>query len=540
MKELVMATQLELWARFKKYLCVCPSIGLTLDVSRMNFAEDYLSKMTPRMQQAFAAMDALEGGAIANPDENRMVGHYWLRDDSRAPTPELRETIAATVAKIKTFTENVHAGRLKSQSGRTFTKLLIVGIGGSALGPQFVADALTTPGDRMKPLFFDNTDPDGMDRALSQIGDLNQTLTVVISKSGGTKETRNGMLAAAEAYKRAGLDFAKHVVAITGEGSELAQVAPKRGWLARFPMWDWVGGRTSVLSAVGLLPAALQGIDIDALLAGARDTDFVTRMYDAPKNPAALMALMWYHAGGGKGAKDMVVLPYKDRLLLFSLYLQQLVMESLGKEKDLSGNVVHQGIAVYGNKGSTDQHAYVQQLREGVNNFFVTFIEVLSDRAMCTNDPSAAIEVDPGVTSGDYLDGFYQGTRRALYENGRENITITVDELTTRTVGTLIALFERAVGFYATLVNINAYHQPGVEAGKKAATAVIAIQKKVLEFLKTGATGTAERIAAAIGAPEEVETVYLTLRHLTANPEHQVMGKPGDHPTGTVYQAGIR
>jgi glucose-6-phosphate isomerase len=391
----------------------------------------------------------------------------------------------------------------------------------------------------MHAYFFDNTDPDGFERTLACIGEgLAETLTVVISKSGGTKETRNGMLAAGEAYKRAGLDFGKHAVAITGQGSELDQFEPTLGWRARFPMGDWVGGRTSVLSAVGLLPAALQGIDIDALLAGARDTDFITRMYDTPKNPAALMALMWYHAGNGKGAKDMVVLPYKDRLLLFSRYLQQLVMESLGKEKDLQGNVVHQGIAVYGNKGSTDQHAYVQQLREGVNNFFVTFIEVLADRAMCGKDPSAAIEVDPGVTSGDYLDGFFQGTRRALFENGRENMTITVDELTERTVGTLIALFERAVGLYATLININAYHQPGVEAGKKAATAVIAIQKKILDFLKTGNRGTADEIAAAVGVPEEAETVYLTLRHLAANPEHNVCAMAGNVPTATVYRVG--
>jgi glucose-6-phosphate isomerase len=134
---------------------------------------------------------------------------------------------------------------------------------------------------------------------------------------------------------------------------------------------------------------------------------------DLRRNPAALIALAWYYAGNGKGEKDMVVLPYKDSLLLFSRYLQQLVMESLGKEKDLDGNLVYQGIAVYGNKGSTDQHAYVQQLREGVASFFVTFIEVLKDRARRLH------EMEPGATSGDYLFGFLQGTRKALYENPR-------------------------------------------------------------------------------------------------------------------------
>ncbi len=266
------------------------------------------------------------------------------------------------------------------------------------------------------------------------------------------------------------------------------------------------------------MPAAICGINIDAMLKGARDTDALTRRPDIKKNPAALMALMWYHAGQGRGAKDMVVLPYKDRLALLSKYLQQLVMESLGKELDRAGQVVHQGIAVYGNKGSTDQHAYVQQLRDGVNNFFATFIAVLGDAASLKTGRSAAeLEVEPGITSGDYLNGFFQGTRRALFENGRESMTITVADVSPRTIGVLLALFERAVGLYAELVNINAYHQPGVEAGKKAATAVVALQTRVMGHLKSGGKGTADEIAKALGAPDEAETVFHILRHLAAN-----------------------
>ena len=159
-------------------------------------------------------------------------------------------------------------------------------------------------------------------------------------------------------------------MAVTGEDSKLDNVAKSEGWLTTFPMYDWIGGRTSELSAVGLLPAALQGIDIQAMLDGAKEMDEATRVHHLRQNPAALLALSWYFSGDGRGEKDMVVLPYKDSLLLFSRYLQQLVMESLGKEQDLDGNTVYQGIAVYGNKGSTDQHAYVQQLREGVPNFF--------------------------------------------------------------------------------------------------------------------------------------------------------------------------
>ena len=144
-------------------------------------------------------------------------------------------------------------------------------------------------------------------------------------------------------------------------------------------MWDWVGGRTSETGPVGLLPAALQGLDIDDLLPARPIAMWPRAVAETGKNPAALLALAWYHGTGGKGQKDMVVLPYKDRLLLFSRYLQQLVMESLGKRLNLKGERVDQGIAVYGNKGSTDQHAYVQQLRDGVNNFFAVFIRVMEE-----------------------------------------------------------------------------------------------------------------------------------------------------------------
>jgi glucose-6-phosphate isomerase len=499
-----------LWPRFQKYFLRYDDLDLSIDISRMRFPDDFFATMRPRVEKAFAALHELEAGAIANPDEDRMVGHYWLRDSKLAPTPELRADIDETNARIKTFVADVHSGKVAPQNGERFKHVLLVGIGGSALGPQFIADALGRAADPLDIFFLDNTDPDGFDRAFHKIGDhLAHTLTVVISKSGGTKETRNGMLETAARYQQAGLDFGKHAVAVTGVGSELDKYAEANGWLTRFPMHDWVGGRTSVMSAVGLVPAALEGFDIDSFLAGAAAMDAKTRTADASRNAAMLLALMWFYAGNGRGEKDMVILPYKDRLMLFSKYLQQLVMESLGKEKDLDGNVVHQGIAVYGNKGSTDQHAYVQQLRDGVLNFFVTFIEVRKDRA------TPPFEVEKGVTSGDYLQGFLRGTRAALYESGRESIVITIPEVNAFNVGALIALYERAVGFYASIVNINAYHQPGVEAGKKAATRVLELQKRVEEDLAAGPGKTAEEIAESLGA--DPEDVFHILRHLGAN-----------------------
>lgn len=475
----------------------------------MRFPDGFIASMQPKADKAFADMKALEAGAIANPDEERMVGHYWLRSPELAPNAELRGEIERTLDDIATFAADVHNGRITAPDGKLFTDILIVGIGGSALGPQFVADALGCSADRMEIHFLDNTDPDGFDRASSDLSDrLAHTLVIVISKSGGTKETRNGMVETAAAFEARGLAFAKHAVAITGEGSALDKVAVGEGWLKRFPMWDWVGGRTSVMSAVGLVPMALQGFDIKAFLAGAAAMDARTRVADIGENAAMQLALMWYYAGEGRGGKDMVILPYKDRLVLFSKYLQQLVMESLGKQHDLDGNVVNQGIAVYGNKGSTDQHAYVQQLRDGVPNFFATFIEVRKGRE------SGVFEVEPAITSGDYLQGFLRGTRTALYEGGRDSITISIPEVNAYQVGVLIALYERAVGFYASLVNINAYHQPGVEAGKKAASAVLALQREVRGALGAEALG-AEEIAQRLGA--DAEAVYHVLTHLAAN-----------------------
>ena len=143
---------------------------------------------------------------------------------------------------------------------------------------------------------------------------------------------------------------------------------------------------------------------------------------------------------------------------MFSRYLQQLVMESLGKRLDRDGKEVNQGIAVYGNKGSTDQHAYVQQLRDGVDNFFVTFIECLED----IDD----IPVIKQECPGDFLDGFLQGTRSALTEGGRQNLTISMRRFDARRLGALIGLFERAVGFYGELVNVNAYANPAWKPGR--------------------------------------------------------------------------
>jgi glucose-6-phosphate isomerase len=505
--------KLQLWQRYQNWLYYHEGLGFYLDVSRMGFDDTFVSQMQTKLALAFESVAKLEHGAIANPDEKRMVGHYWLRNPELAPNSQITAEIKESLVQIKDFVAKVHSGAIKPPSAPKFTDLISIGIGGSALGPQFVAQALAPQNPPLKIHFIDNTDPLGIDQVLAKVKDcLNSTLVLVISKSGGTPETRNGMLEVKNFYQKAGLNFADHAITITMFGSQMDKIAQSEGWIDHFPMFDWVGGRTSELAGVGLLPAALQGIDIDAMLEGAKEMDIATRVPELKNNPAALLALSWYYAGNGKGEKDMVVLPYKDSLLLFSRYLQQLVMESLGKQEDLDGNKVNQGIAVYGNKGSTDQHAYVQQLREGVPNFFLTFIEVLKDRE------GISMELDENITSGDYLSGLLQGTRQALYDNGRDSLTVTIPEVSPKTVGALIALYERAVSIYAYLINVNAYHQPGVEAGKKAATSVLQLQQQIFKVLERETQpldlGT---LAAKIGASDQIETIYKIVRHLEAN-----------------------
>ncbi len=492
---------------FEQYLAwrvALPQPAIELDLGDAGLQREDLEAAAPALRDALAAMQRLEAGALANADEGRMVGHYWLRAPELAPDPTITAAIRASWEQIEAFAADFHAGAIAAADGQRFRDVLLIGIGGSALGPQLLADAL---GGRLHVL--DNTDPAGIARTLAGLPSLAHTLVLVTSKSGSTVETRNGMLEVAAACRRAGLHFPAQAVAITGQGSTLDQLAARDRWLARFPLWDWVGGRTSVLSPVGLLPAALLGLDWRGLLRGAAAMDLATREPEPGQNPAALLAHAWFELTAGHGRKAMVMLPYADRLVLLSRYLQQLVMESLGKRLDRQGREVFQGLTVYGNKGSTDQHAYVQQLRDGLPDFFAAFVRVL--------DPDLAppaIEVEPGVTSSDCLDGFYQGTRNALAEQGRHSLTLTLDRLDAPTLGGVLALFERSVGLYAELIDINAYHQPGVEAGKLAARAVLALQHRLLAEL-----GDTPRdivtLAQQLGA--EPFAVWQVARHLAVD-----------------------
>ena len=317
---------------------------IQLDFSYSNFSQDFCDDNTSLVDSALAELAKIEAGEIMNQTEQRMVGHYWLRDAELAPKAEIKAEIQSVSAEVDKLIAQLEDSKFKN--------ILLIGIGGSALGPQFIAKALKYKLKR-KIFFFDNTDSEGYEDTLAEIDDLSETLAIVVSKSGGTPETYNGMRVAEYAYSQADLDFSKHAVAITMPDSKLGNIAKENNWIAVAPMFDWVGGRTSIWSAVGLLPLGLMGMDSESFLSGARDIDILGRSKVVQQNPAMLLALFWLQQTKGQAAKNMIVLPYSDRLALFGKYLQQLVMESLGKEQDRSGKVVNQGITVLGNKGST-------------------------------------------------------------------------------------------------------------------------------------------------------------------------------------------
>jgi glucose-6-phosphate isomerase len=229
--------------------------------------------------------------------------------------------------------------------------------------------------------------------------------------------------------------------------------------------------------------------------------DKLTRNPDFRENPSYFMALMWYIAGDGRGNKNMVIVPYSDRLILLSRYLQQLVMESIGKERNFDGQLVCQGLNVFGNKGGTDAHAFIQQLNDGRDDFFATFVEVLRD--------SMHIEVEEGISMGDYMHGFQSGLTKALSGKNRELISIKIKSADAFNLGLLIALYERAVAFYAELIRINAFHQPGVQAYKLASKEIVKLIKIIEKKLPllAGFTGDASEFSAKIGLPERAEEI---------------------------------
>ncbi|HEX2219674.1 MAG TPA: glucose-6-phosphate isomerase [Gemmatimonadales bacterium] len=386
----------------------------------------------------------------------------------------------ATVRQITTFAEGV---------GQAYDHVLVLGIGGSALGTKALLTALRRPAwnewdDEGREFYprvtvLENVDPTTMAAALERI-DPRRVLVNVISKSGGTAETMAQYLVV-RAWLEAALGAAasRHLVFTTDPARGALRELAARDGIATLDVPPAVGGRFSVLSPVGLLPAALSGIDVAALLAGARQAVERAESDDLLRNPAALHAALHWAADTDLGARIHVLMPYTDRLRELAEWFRQLWAESLGKRMDREGRVVNVGPTPLAAVGATDQHSQVQLFMEGPFDKVITFVRLERFAAdVPIPGPDAAVPGDsaglppdlaylPGHTLGELLNAEYEATSAALAEMGRMSCTLDLAELTPETFGELIMLLQLSTGYAGVWYGIDPFDQPGVELGKR-------------------------------------------------------------------------
>lgn len=360
-----------------------------------------------------------------------------------------------------------------------FENVLVLGIGGSALGGMAMTEALLKPywnllseeqRDGMPKIFFlDNIDPDTMTGLLDFL-DLSKTLVNVITKSGSTAETMSQfMIVKDRLEKELGDNYRYNIVATTDKRTGiLRQIAEQEGYKT-FVVPDDVGGRFSVFSAVGLLPMALVGIDIDAVVNGIKDMDLALKNTDIKENIAAQNALIHYLMDTKKGKNMSVMMPYSSRLKYVSDWYVQLWAESLGKNKDNEGNDVHVGPTPIKALGATDQHSQIQLYNEGPNNKIINFIRVENfDNILEIPNifEYTGINYLAGKTVNRLMNAEADSTRVALADYERPTVTISIPKVDAYNLGQLLYMFEVQTAIAGALYNINTFNQPGVEQAK--------------------------------------------------------------------------
>ena len=419
-----------------------------------------------------AAVDAMAAAAkMAQENVQRLRGTGWLG------WTELPYNQDAVLDRIEAVAKGVRAG---------FDAFVVLGIGGSALGPIAVQQALNhlryneLPAEKRggpKLYVEDNIDPERMASLLDVI-DVKRTCFNVITKSGATAETMSQYLIIADLLKReVGEGWQKHIIATTdAEKGNLNKIARAEG-LEMFVVPDGVGGRFSEMSPVGLLAAAVCGIDIRAMLEGAKMMDKACRTSDVWKNPALLEAVLQYICMEQMGANIQVMLPYADSLKSIADWFCQLWAESLGKNVTRKGMAVNVGQTPVKALGVTDQHSQLQLYTEGPYDKVVTFLKVEKFREEtlipkgCEEFPDVAFL--GGRTHNELIEAERQGTEYALYRAGRMNQTIVLPEVNACTIGQLLYFFEMVTAYTGELLDIDAFNQPGVEESKIASYAVL-------------------------------------------------------------------
>jgi len=347
-----------------------------------------------------------------------------------------------------------------------YTDIVILGIGGSMLGPKTLLDALYyTKSKDINIHTLDNIDP-YVTNHVANIINLPTTLFLVQTKSGGTPETVAQYLFFKDQIEGQGLSVADHFVFVTDPKDGYLRSQAEELDVPSFPIAPNVGGRFSVLTPVGLLILAILGFDIQAMLQAAHNLAQDTL---SGKNTDALTLAATQLLLSQKGKNMNVVMPYSSRLATFANWYVQLLSESIGKEFNLNGEVVHTGITPIPAIGATDQHSQMQLFKEGPNDKLLIFIEVKNHQVLLpiTNQQlPQSLDYLKNKSFSDLLDAEFQATRQSLTESGRPSVTIQIDEVNEKTLGELFMFFQFSTAFVGELLNIDTYNQPGVERSK--------------------------------------------------------------------------
>lgn len=426
--------------------------------------------------------DVVNSTAVKEESEDRSVDHYNLRHPKELVKGKSLQHSLQLWQEINSAVGKIVRGENKNKDGERYTDVIFNGIGGSFLGPLMLVIAMRgdqfnfNSGIPMRLHFTSNTDPDSFHMLMEKLN-LHTTIMVNMSKSGGTAETKCNMETFNKVLAQRGIqEIGWHNIAITTPGSKFDQFAQKSHFLHVFHMNNETGGRMSVVSAIGMVPCAFAQLPFDEFLQGQSHMDELNRRADTPlENPALLIAIAIDRLTKLHGHKNMIVLGYSDSLKEFAHYLQQLYMESLGKEFSLDGTPNPEGQTVFGGVGTGEQHAFMQQVQKGIPDCFVRFNHFLKRRHDFDDNDAGSM--------GRQLLGFVKGTEDALLKNGRPFISSTFLQCDMFNLGMMVALEERIVSLLAAFRTINAYDQPGVQDGKLSALEMNRVSKTIEKTL---------------------------------------------------------
>jgi glucose-6-phosphate isomerase len=465
---------------------------------------DVLTAQQPKIDAALSLISRMESGEVVNQtsnpkeSENRQVDHYNLRlAEEKVPGKSLAKTLALWDQVLK-FARDVESGAISPKTAPKYQTIIFNGIGGSYLGPLMLLVAKygqeynSTAKLPLKIYFISNTDSDLFHTVISSVN-VGTTIMVHLSKSGTTSETAGNMHTWISLVEKAGLPVGPYNAAVTIKDSLLDKVAREKGFIRSWHMEVDTGGRTSVCSAIGMVPCAFGHVDFGQFIKGMSYMDSLTRR--KTDNPAALLAAVINRQSELQGFKNMIVLCYSEFMREYAHYLQQLYMESIGKEYTVTGEIVHVGQTVFGGVGTGEQHSFMQQVQKGLSDCFVRLIG-FEKRAFDYPNAQAG-------SMGRQLLAFLQGTQKALLQNKRPFIAATFAERNEYAFGMMIALEERIVTFLASFLKINAYDQPGVQDGKLAASAVNKLSADIVTKLAAlkgqEVKGTSAEVLGALG-----------------------------------------